>query len=457
MYPVLNDYVIRGTEEIPRLVNAKKSTGVFFIRPLSILNIILQFNGLSTISEIAKANNIKIEILSGLIHKLLEKNIVTLKKRPTNASVDIKLGPHEPWLSEVHIDITDKCNLASFCPHCYRGDKLNKRSKHNTSDWKKVFDSLSDLGVHKVTISGGEAFLRKDFLSLLKHATAKNILISGIFTNGTINNSRTKKVISFLKKYKINTSFYISMDGPSPFTNDSYRGKGSFKKTLSFVKELKRSSGIKITINSQINILNIDLLTEWYEFIKSLGVYRWRMNAGRVYGRLQENDYLIVTEEELAEKYASLIKKYIADWKGGLTKMKINIESVFRTEMLTKSTAHIFNENLPICDYKRHSCSIEPTGDVQFYTSWGDKKFGNVFCEDISKIWYKESLQIIKSTTIGEITECKRCKILYICGGGCRLIAPELSQADPVACKRYKAFHKYILPILQKENIKLVV
>lgn len=67
--------------------------------------------------------------------------------------------------------------------------------------------------------------------------------------------------------------------------------------------------------------------------------------------------------------------------------MYVNVENLFSTKALKDKVMYIFDKNLNICDYKYNACSVDPKGNVQFCTGWQNIKYGNIFKENIEKIW----------------------------------------------------------------------
>lgn len=459
MFPVIRSHVVRGTQELPRIVHVKR-VEVIPLPSMEFASLLVACDGEMSVSDIAMKFHITEESLLVFLQKMTDIGIVRFSDFPERAPVSMHLGVKEPWLSEVHLDITDRCNLAKHCPHCYRGETLNQKSEQSSAKWRGLIDALVDMGTYRIALSGGEPFLRKDLLEIVEYAISKQVLVSGIFTNGTIDPSRADRVLKMLADHGVHTALYVSMDGPDALINDRYRGKGSFQKTIRFIEHVRdcySGSSLSVTVNSQVNVHNVLLLLPWYDAMKRLGIIRWRMNAGRMTGRLLEHSELVVSANQLAEAYELLIEKHVADWRAGTLPFGLNIEGFFRTNMLTRSRAYIFDENLSICDYKKNACSIEPNGDVSFCTSWGSRHFGNVFSGRMEDIWYGRELQTLKSMRIKEITECRGCEFLRFCGGGCRLVAKTLSSRDPVSCDRYRIFSDRIAPILERAGVSFVV
>src|SRR5947208_15933799 len=66
----------------------------------------------------------------------------------------------------VQLDLTYRCN--ERCVHCYLDH--DDHGELNTIEIKDILDQLADAGVFFLTFSGGEVFMRRDFLELVAYA-----------------------------------------------------------------------------------------------------------------------------------------------------------------------------------------------------------------------------------------------------------------------------------------------
>lgn len=85
------------------------------------------------------------------------------------------------------IELTHRCNLS--CLHCYvnlpAGDREARRREMTTGEVFRVVDELAELGTIKLTLTGGEPLLRRDFEEIYRHAHGKGILVV-VYTNATL-------------------------------------------------------------------------------------------------------------------------------------------------------------------------------------------------------------------------------------------------------------------------------
>jgi len=116
----------------------------------------------------------------------------------------------------VQIGITEKCNLS--CLHC---DIWKKERQPDLSidQWREIIVKLKDwLGPYRVDISGGEPFIRKELMEIIRVCNSQKILVV-VTTNATL---LTKEMIDELSGMN-NLTLNISLDGANQQTHDYLR------------------------------------------------------------------------------------------------------------------------------------------------------------------------------------------------------------------------------------------
>jgi len=112
-------------------------------------------------------------------------------------------------ITYLRLAITDRCNFS--CQYCMPAEGIVYEHKDNMLHYEemlKVASSLAELGVNKIRLTGGEPFVRKDFMYFLKNLNKiKGIDKINITTNGTL----IYKYYEQLKKLKIG-SINLSID-----------------------------------------------------------------------------------------------------------------------------------------------------------------------------------------------------------------------------------------------------
>jgi len=84
------------------------------------------------------------------------------------------------------IEITRRCNFS--CIHCYNNLAPNDpdalRRELNPAEYRRLFDELVEAGTLWLLFTGGEVFLRPDFMEIYRDAKDRGFLIT-VFTNGS--------------------------------------------------------------------------------------------------------------------------------------------------------------------------------------------------------------------------------------------------------------------------------
>lgn len=154
------------------------------------------------------------------------------------------------FLYSLFVELTYACNLK--CVHCYNPKHISS-VQIDFNKMKQIIDEARELGVFKLTLSGGECTLDKDFMEIVEYARSQRMSVE-IFTNGQTlydNPELLKRLINSYP-YRVGLSMY-SMDEDTHEKVTSV--KGSHNKTLSVIKNLRANN-----LNVQIKnfLLNIN-------------------------------------------------------------------------------------------------------------------------------------------------------------------------------------------------------
>ncbi|MCW5315417.1 nif11-class peptide radical SAM maturase 3 [Nostoc sp. KVJ3] len=197
-------------------------------------------------------------------------------------------------------EITLKCNLA--CSHC--GSRAgHERSKElSTEEALDLVKQMAEVGIKEVTLIGGEAFLRPDWLEIAKAINDAGMLC-GMTTGGYGISLETAQK---MKEAGIRT-VSVSIDGLEA-THDRLRGKkGSWKyafKTMSHLREV----GISFGCNTQINRLSAPEFPSIYESIRDAGARAWQIQLTVPMGNAADNADILLQPHELLDIYPMLAR-----------------------------------------------------------------------------------------------------------------------------------------------------
>lgn len=153
----------------------------------------------------------------------------------------IPRNKHYPFTG--HIELTYRCNLK--CIHCYCKGSENKEKELKTFEWKQIFDELHKEGCIYLTLSGGDPFVRDDFLELYSYIKKKAFLVN-IFTNAT---AVTSQVFDYLAKSPPHT-IEVTLNGITRSTYEQItQVEGSFARVKQNLREIKKRN-LPLTLKS---------------------------------------------------------------------------------------------------------------------------------------------------------------------------------------------------------------
>lgn len=108
----------------------------------------------------------------------------------------------------VRLAVTDRCNLR--CQYCMPAHGIAIVPRNELLTYKemyRVIRVLTELGVTKVRLTGGEPFVRKDFISFLEMLSYNDLLETiNITTNGALISQHIKTLENLKKVKNINLS-----------------------------------------------------------------------------------------------------------------------------------------------------------------------------------------------------------------------------------------------------------
>ena len=171
-------------------------------------------------------------------------------------------------LKGAFLTLTNKCNL--HCSYCYQNScpTIDTKKELKKKDWIKIIDALTNFGVGKICLVGGEPFLYESFWEILDYIKKKGLAIN-IFTNGHF---LDVKKIKQLQSYGILLSFNLNSHNHE--IQDFYQGKGSWEKTIKSMELCKEK--LEFEIASPLMKKNYIDIGKFIDFCVRLGVKRIR-------------------------------------------------------------------------------------------------------------------------------------------------------------------------------------
>lgn len=208
------------------------------------------------------------------------------------------LNAHSKVSAPITLEIypTLRCNLD--CQFCDTTDRHRPpQSELSTEQWTSIINDSADMGAKQIfVLGGGEPFIYPNLLDLLETAKHKG-LWGMLTTNGTFFTADRRKRLIDMRWDEI----HISLDGATPETHDTLRGKrGTFKKIINavchFRAERAQQPTPTIVFHWVITNRNFREIPAGIKLAKSLGVARIDFDGLIAY--TPEQTALILNESE---------------------------------------------------------------------------------------------------------------------------------------------------------------
>ena len=170
----------------------------------------------------------------------------------------------------IRLSISDVCNFkCGYClPNGYKIDKSDNRTFINIEEIGRLAKALSELGVSKIRLTGGEPTVRKDFFEIIRVIKENSGIKKTVITT---NGYRLDKISNDIKNSGLD-GINISIDSLNPETFKKITGHDRLEEILRGIKNLQELNFKNIKINAVllkgINDSEKDF-NDWAEFLKN--------------------------------------------------------------------------------------------------------------------------------------------------------------------------------------------
>ena len=289
---------------------------------------------------------------------------------------------------------------------------MPRENELDTQESLAVADQLADIGCKRVSLIGGEVFMRSDWDSIVSHLTERNVRVS-IITNGYLFDDA---LIERLKSTNIE-SVAISIDATESL-HDKYRQSGSYRRAINALDRLTQAN-ILVSIITTLNSENVFDLENLYTQLCEYPVAAWQLQACSPMGNAAKFgvDYsfnpLEVIQFVRNHRDQCPFPMGIADNIGYLTEDDNKLRG-------NKYGGSAFSG----CRAGLTSIGIDSVGNVRGCESMYDERFieGNLREKTLKEIWenpngFNYNRKFVKNWLTGQ---CEVCPQGPFCAGGCR-------------------------------------
>lgn len=305
-------------------------------------------------------------------------------------------------------EITLACCFS--CKYCGSSGGKARENELTTEECLDVVHQLAELGCRRVSLIGGEVFMRKDWKTIVKELTSYEIR-TAIITNGFLFG---EGILNDLKEVNIE-SVAVSLDSIETI-HDKYRQKGSYERAINAIDKLAQA-GITVTVISTLNSESVEHLPEFYDILRTKPIAAWQLQACSPMGNAAKSgidfrfDFGRVISFVEDNMEAAPFAMGIAD----------NIGYFTESEGTLRGNSHSCFTG---CKAGLSGIGIDSIGNIRGCESMYDEKFieGNIRERHLSDIWNDpDAFLYNRRFTANNLTgPCAKCDYGKYCAGGCR-------------------------------------
>lgn len=304
-YRLKDEFRLRGWELLPTGIVRRLSGDVDFLPP-AVYRALQKACGSLPVGSVLFSEEER-KMLAELCEAgILEKSEVPA---PLSDAQKYRAYPNR-FLYSVHWAITGNCNCR--CRHCYMSAPTRTEAHMNgepsLDDCLDVVRQMEAAGVRTVSLTGGEALLRRDFFAIVDALIDADILIVTVMSNGLLVNEIT---LDEFERRGLRPEFNMSFDGVG--CHDWLRGVPGAEQAVLRAFSLCRERGFPTGAEYCLHKGNLSALRESVKLLGELGCQTLKVNRLNVEGEaLGIADYAITRDEEF-QTYLDYIPQFYED------------------------------------------------------------------------------------------------------------------------------------------------
>ncbi|MEV3956375.1 MULTISPECIES: radical SAM/SPASM domain-containing protein [Streptomyces] len=312
-------------------------------------------------------------------------------------------------------ELTLACNLK--CGHCGSRAGARRPEELTTRECLEVIRQLHELGTREVTLIGGEAYLRRDWLEIVRAVSEAGMQCTLQTGAWQLNDERVARAAEAGL-----VACGVSIDGPAPL-HDQLRGRpGSYDAAIGALGRL-REHGIRTSVNTQITAAVIRHLRDLLQEFLAYGVRNWQVQLTVAMGRAADNHQILMQPYQMNELMPLLAELHTAGLAGGLLLQPGNNIGYFGPHEALLRGSGAETAHWAGCFAGRNVLGIEADGTIKGCPSLPTTAYagGNVRDTGIAESWASApQLSFARKNRGQELWGfCAGCYYADVCEGGC--------------------------------------
>jgi radical SAM protein with 4Fe4S-binding SPASM domain len=312
-------------------------------------------------------------------------------------------------------ELTLRCDQA--CRFCGSRAGQPRRDELDTEEALDVIRQLAELGVVEVALHGGEAYLRPDWLTLVRAVTDLGMDATVVTGGRGLSETMAREA-----KAAGLTAASISLDGTEA-THDELRGvTGSHARAMRALGWLK-AAGVPVGCNTQLNRQNFRELPALGELLVGLGIYGWQVQLMVPMGRAADSSELWLQPYDQLELMPLVAAERLRCDQHGVRLWPGDNVGYFGPYEHLLRQGRTRQGHSGGCGGGVITIGIESNGDIKACSAMATAGFvaGNSRRTPLGELWeHAPELRLMRDFKLDDLWGyCRECYYAEVCKGGC--------------------------------------
>ncbi len=304
------------------------------------------------------------------------------------------------------------------CLHCGPRAGEARADELSTDEALRLVDELAELGVGEVVLLGGEAYLRNDFILVIRRIRERGMTCS-LTTGGlTLTRARAEAMVEAGIE-----SVNVSIDGMEASHDYARDHEGSWRRAFAALTTL-RELGCRVACNTQINRRSRHELEELFPKLADAGIWAWQLQITCPHGNAADNEELLLQPYMYLELFDVLRRiagqcreRGVVLWPGN------NLGYFGPHEHALRKQQKQFSGHFTGCEAGRYTIAIESNGVIKNCPSLGGAAnvAGSVRHASLKELWNDApQMAYFRHQTVDDLWGyCRSCYYAEVCKAGC--------------------------------------
>jgi radical SAM protein with 4Fe4S-binding SPASM domain len=303
------------------------------------------------------------------------------------------------------------------CLHCGPRAGEARPDELTTDESLRLVDELAELGVGEVVLIGGEAYLRNDFILVIRRIRERGMTCS--MTTGGLALTRTR--VDAMVEAGVE-SVNVSIDGMEA-SHDYVRDQvGSWRRAFEALAHL-RAAGCRTATNTQINQRSRHELEALFPVLADAGIWAWQLQITCPHGNAVDHEDLVLQPYMYLPLFETL--RRLADrcrerdvvlWPGN------NLGYFGPHEHAMRKQQKRYSGHFTGCEAGRYSIAIDSNGMIKNCPSLSGpaNTSGSIREHSLRELWDAPQMAYFRHQTVDDLWGyCRECYYAEVCKAGC--------------------------------------